>query len=163
MGINHIRRPGAEDPVMGLDGKSYADMAGTARWARIYAVLIVAVACFFMLAALWMFAIAAGILVMQDPVYDVQFQAAGGAVYSGVIGCVCLVISGVILFPALYLLKFSARLRTAVRTGETMALTNSTRSLRNYFRYVGVLYMILAFLAIVGILVQFVAVMMVVR
>lgn len=65
------------------------------------------------------------------------------------------IIALIYFFPSLFMLRYAAKMRTALRHDDQLLLNQSLRNLRLWFRFVGILIIVTIALALVGIIITF--------
>jgi hypothetical protein len=61
----------------------------------------------------------------------------------GVISAIYLILALVLFFPNLFLFRFGAQIQQSIRLNEQPRLQNSLRNLKAYFRFIGILYIVI--------------------
>lgn len=140
---NHV-----QEPLFGLsiDPVIKSHLAETARWGKFLAIVG------FVLCGL----IAIGGIVMASTFGSVErtygntgMDAAFGRTFGSVFIVVYLIVAVLYFFPCLFLLRFSAKMKSALTADNQTDLTLSFQNLKVMFRYVGILTIIaLSFYAI---------------
>ncbi len=120
-----------------LDQASINYLSETARWSRFLAIIGFIYCGLMVLCGLFI----GSIMSMFAPAMggDSTFAAAG-SVFTGF-----LIISFALLlfFPAYYLFNFSAKLRRAVHNNDQPVLTESLKNLKSFFKFYGILVIVL--------------------
>lgn len=82
------------------------------------------------------------------------------AVGSGAIGFVIILLALLLFFPAYYLYNFSSKMRRALRSNDQIVLTESLKNLKSFFKFYGILviivvsfYILIFFAALIGVMV----------
>lgn len=117
-----------------LDQQSFSLLGESARWAKFIAILGFIFCGFLVLIALFAGSMFAS---MSQSLGDLS--SIGGAVFTAVY----FVFAIISFFPNLYLYRFAVRMQTAIRMNEQMKVQESFRNLKAYFRFIGILFIII--------------------
>lgn len=121
------------------DAKSH--LAETARWAR-----FLAICGMIALVLMVIFGIIASLAISKaGSEFDDLYRQQGGISSSGLgagMMVVYLLIGLLYFFPLLFTLQFASKMKTALTSGDDLMLSESFRSLKKTFRYLGVLTII---------------------
>ena len=135
--------PGAPSNLFDLhiDPQSQSYLAQTARWARFLSIVGFVFCGLFVLWGIFAGSIMSiftkNITTQTGMPYD-PFAGVGAAFL--MIGTV--LIAALYFFPCLYLLRFSAKMKSALGTNEQNLLTQSFGNLKSFYRFIGILTII---------------------
>ncbi len=141
----------SKDGGLQLSPNSTSFLESTAKWARFLSILGFIGIGFMVLAALLMFAGGALISGRASSMYGSRGMFGGAPM--GLIGVMYLVMAGLYFFPVLFLNKFSSKMLNAITMRDSMSLESSFEQLRNHYRFVGIMTIIVIGLYVVGILI----------
>jgi Family of unknown function (DUF5362) len=133
---------------LSIDPITKAHLADAARWARFLAI------CGFVFLGLMMIFGVFMMIGMSSEISSNISQEYGnnsmfGAMGMGAMAFSWIIVAIIAFFPLLYLLRFANRMRASLNGNDQQALNYSFQNLKAYFRYVGILTIIvLAFYAI---------------
>lgn len=134
---------------LNIDPVTKTHLAETARWARFLAILGMIVLGLGLVVSLMGATIFTSFFGFPTGIDD-ESNAALGAVRIGmVIGT--LIVSAVVFFPLLFLLRFANAMRRALAANDQGRLNEAFQNLKVYFRYLGILVII--FLVLYGIII----------
>ncbi len=102
------------------------------------------------LAALLMFAGGALISERASSMYGNRGMLGGAPL--GLIGVAYLFMAALYFFPVLYLNKFSSKMLNAISMRDSLTLESSFEQLRNHYRFIGILTIVMIGLYALGIL-----------
>jgi hypothetical protein len=131
-----------------LDEQIISHFSESARWAKFIAIVGFIFCLFMIMAAIFMGAMfsSMGSAVPGFP------AVAGGGLISGLY----LVFALIFFFPNLFLFRFGSQIQQSIRLNEQPRLQNSLRNLKAYFRFIGILYIvIIAFYVLIFVFVIF--------
>lgn len=124
-----------------LDQQSFSYFGEAAKWAKFIAI-IGFVFCGLMVV----------IALFAGSMFASMFASMGsgmGMVGGGVFTVVYLIFAALWFFPCLYLFRFATQMQSAIQSNEQVKLQYSIRNLKAYFRFLGILFIIvLAFYAL---------------
>jgi len=125
-----------------VDQTTSGYLGETARWARFFAILgfimcgLIVLLGFFYTTILAVFSRAG-----NGGVSPVETGGIVG-VMGGAMIFFCLLVAALYFFPCLYLYNFASRMQAALRANDQEKLTNAFKNLKSYFRYIGILTII---------------------
>ena len=126
-----------------LDQQSFAYFRESAKWAKFISIIG-----FIFCALMVIFALFAGTMFAS---MGAAFGA--GSAVSGGITVFYILFAILWFFPCLYLYRFASQMQTAIENNEQVKLQNSLMNLKSYFRFMGILFIVilaLYALAIIG-------------
>ena len=117
--------------------KAVSFLATTAKWTKFLAILGFIIAGFLILAGI--------IVALFYSTLSSKMENTGLMSYfnSELIGLVYIVIAGLYIWPILYLNNFSNAMTRAVRSGTTERLTNALLNLKRFFKFIGILMIVM--------------------
>jgi len=122
-----------------IDAPSSAYLSESAKWAKFLAILGFIVCGLIVLASFF----AGSVLSAAFSRYGTE----GGSAISGVGGAfvtiLYILIALLYFFPCLYLFRFATKMQLAIRNNDQEQLNNSFKNLKSWFRYIGILTIIL--------------------
>lgn len=130
-----------------LNERSYYYLADIRRWSK-----LIAVFGYMIIGILILFGVFFGFF-YNNP----EIQSAPGAVSGITLMFVYLVMALIYLFPVVFLHRFASNLGRSLRSGNETELTRSFQNLRSFFRYIGILTIIMIALGILLFIVGFFA------
>jgi hypothetical protein len=134
-----------EQPL--LNEKAYYYLADVKRWAR-----LISIFGYIMIGIIVFFAFFFGFF------YDnAAIQRTPGAPSGMVLLLVYIIMAVIYFFPVHYLGQFASNLGRSLKNGDDVMLTRSLSNLRGFFRYIGILAIILIALFVLSIMVGFFA------
>lgn len=104
----------------------------TAKWAQFLSILGFIMVGFMILLALFM-----GTILSFIP------QTAGLPIQGGLIGIIYIVLSAIYFFPALYLYKFSSKIKEAIKLYDDTYLEKALQYLKSHYKFIGILMIII--------------------
>lgn len=126
------------DLNLGNEAKTY--LYETARWGRFLAIVGLVVCSLLVIAGLYFAFMPDSVGTMDS---DLLLSAEEKRV-AGVSMAIGLILGALLyFFPCLYLLRFSANMKTALQAEDTSRLTEAFRQLKAAFRYVGILTIVI--------------------
>jgi hypothetical protein len=133
---------------LSIDPVTKAHLADTARWAR-----FLAICGFVFLGLMLIFGVFMLVGMSSDISSNIGQEYGGnnmfGAMGLGAFAFMWIISAIIIFFPLLYLLRFANRMRDSLNGNDQQALNYSFQNLKAYFRFLGILTIILlAFYAI---------------
>lgn len=134
---------------LNIDPVTKTHLAETARWARFLAILGMVVLALGLVVSLMGATVFTRFFGFPTGIED-ESNAALGAVRIGmVVGT--LIISAIVFFPLLFLLRFANAMQRAIAANDQGRLNEAFLNLKVYFRYLGILVII--FLVLYGIII----------
>lgn len=129
-----IKQPAVQ---MQITQEAVSYLLTTAKWAKFLAIIGFIVTGFLMLAGL--------VIAVFFGTYSRELGSTGMMAYfsSGSIGIVYIIMAFIHILPVLYLNNFSNGATRAVRSGSTERLTYSLRNLKRFFKFTGLLLIVL--------------------
>ena len=135
-----MEQPGNENLFdLHLDQASINYLSEAARWCRflaiigfIYCGLMVICGIFF-----------GTIMAMMIPAMGGTETMAYSAMGSGFVGIFIILFSLILFFPAYYLFSFSSKMRRAIHNNDQPVLAESLKNLKSFFKFYGILIIIL--------------------
>ncbi|HEX2900751.1 MAG TPA: hypothetical protein VHS96_13600 [Bacteroidia bacterium] len=140
----------SKDGGLQLSPNSTSFLESTAKWARFLSILGFIGIGFMVLAALMMFAGGAMFSERASSVYGSRGVLGGAPL--GLIGVVYLFMAALYFFPVLYLNKFASKMLNAITMRDSMTLESSFEQLRNHYRFVGIITIVMIGLYVLGIM-----------
>jgi hypothetical protein len=136
---------------LSIDPITKAHLADTARWARFLAI------CGFVLLGLMLLFGIFMLVGMSSEIGSNLGQEYGGnnmfgAMGMGAFAFMYIIMALIIFFPLLYLLRFANRMRASLNGNDQQALNYSFQNLKAYFRYLGIITIILLAFYAIGII-----------
>lgn len=129
-----------------LDQQSFAYFEETAKWAKFIAIIG-----FVFCALMVVFALFAGtILATMFATMGVEGNTVGGM--GGMLTFIYILFALLWFFPCLYLFRFASQMQHALQHNEQGRLQNSFRNLKGYFRFLGILFIVILSFYALGIL-----------
>ncbi len=129
---------------LNIDPVTKTHLGETARWARFLAILGMAVLALGLIVSLMGATMFTRFFGFPTGIED-ESNAALGAVRIGmVIGT--LIVSAIFFFPLLFLLRFANAMKRAIAANDQLRLNVAFQNLKVYFRYLGILVIILVVL-----------------
>ena len=124
-------------PHLQITPKAVSFLATTAKWTKFLAILGFIIAGFLILAGI--------IVAIFYSTLSSKMENTGLMSYfnSELIGLVYIVIAGLYIWPILYLNNFSNAMTRAVRSGTTERLTNALLNLKRFFKFIGILMIVM--------------------
>lgn len=102
--------------------------------------------------------VAIGLMILGGLIFGIVMM---NSYYGGEIGAIVMlvyvVMGGVMFFPTLYMLKFATGIRAAIKSGNDDDYDNAFKNLKNYFKFVGIMTIVIIGLYIVFILIAIIA------
>jgi len=130
--------PGGSFLELHLDQQSVLYLGESARWARFLAILG-----FIYIGLLLLISLFAGALVSNmmsgmgtSDVRDIGYFS------TGFVTIIILAAALILFFPVLYLYNYATKLRRALRNNEQAVLTESLKNLKSFFKFYGILAII---------------------
>ena len=135
---------------MNIDPVTKTHLNETARWARFLAILGMIVLVLGLVVAMMGATVFTRFFGFSTGLDD---EASGGGLGAVRIGMVVgtLILSAIIFFPLLFLLRFANGMRRAIAANDQNRLNESFQNLKVYFRYLGILAII--FLVLYGVII----------
>lgn len=118
-----------------LDEQIFSHFSESARWAKFIAVVGFIFCVFMVMAAIFM-----GAMLSTMGAGIPGFPAAASG---GLISGLYLVFALLFFFPNLFLFRFGSQIQQSIRLNEQARLQTSMKNLKAYFRYVGILYIVI--------------------
>ncbi|MES1226036.1 MAG: hypothetical protein ABUT20_61745 [Bacteroidota bacterium] len=134
---------------LGIDPAAKAHLSEAARWARFLAIVG-----FVIIGLLVVMALFAGAIF--GTYFNAMSPQGGGAMAAGMgVGFTLymLICAAIGFFPFLFLYRFSAKAKAALASGDQGSLNSSLQNLKVYFRYLGIITIIVLALYAIGLLV----------
>lgn len=134
---------------LSIDPVTKAYLSETARWAR-----FLAICGFILLGLMLLFGIFVLVGMSSEIGSNISQEYGGSAsmmegLGMGAFAFMYIISALIIFFPLLYLLRFANRMRASLNGNDQQALNHSFQNLKSYFRYLGIITIILlAFYAI---------------
>ena len=122
-----------------VDQATSGYLGETARWAKFFAILGFIFCGFIVLMGFFYTTI---IGMMSNRLGGVGVGATEVGIMGGVAIFFCLLIALLYFFPCLYLYNFASRMQVAIRAKDQEKLTTAFKNLKSYFRYIGILTII---------------------
>ena len=119
-----------------FDQQSFNYLGETARWAKFIAIIG-----FIFCALMVMIALFAGTIFAS--MFAAMGAGAGPVIGSTVFTVVYLVFAALWFFPCLYLYRFASQMQSAIHNNEQNKIQTSFRNLKAYFRFLGILFIII--------------------
>ena len=119
-------------------------LSEAAKWAKFIAILGFIFCGFMVLGALF-----AGAMIstaMSDAF------GGGSAIGGGAFTIIYLALAALYFFPCLYLFRFASKVQVSIRNNDQEVLTNSLQNLKSYFKFLGILFIIIISLYILVII-----------
>jgi hypothetical protein len=116
-----------------LDQQSFTYLGEAARWAK-----FIAIVGFIFCGLLVLIALFAGTILASMSTALGDLSSIGGALFT----VIYLVFAIIAFFPNLYLYKFAVKMQRTIRMNEHGILQDSLRNLKSYFRFLGILFII---------------------
>lgn len=134
---------------LNIDNEAKTYLYETARWGRFLAIVGLVVCSLLVIAGLYFALLPASVSRIDS---DILLSAEEKRVASVSMGIGLILAALLYFFPCLYLLRFSAKMKTALQADDPSNLTESFRQLKSAFRYVGILTIIFLGIYLLGIL-----------
>jgi hypothetical protein len=117
-----------------LDEPSIGHLSESARWAKFIAI-VGFIFCVFMVI---------GAIFVGAMLSSLGSQMAGFPAFAsgGLISVVYLIFAVIFFFPNLFLFRFAAQIQQSIRLNEQPRLQSSLKNLKSYFRFIGILYIV---------------------
>jgi heme/copper-type cytochrome/quinol oxidase subunit 2 len=119
-----------------LDQQSVIYLSETARWTRLLSIIGFIYCGLLVIAGLFMGSIMARMMT------EMSGDGAMPAMNGGFLGFFFLLGALILFFPAYYLFSFSSKMRRALRNNEQAVLTESFKNLKSFFKFYGILVII---------------------
>jgi hypothetical protein len=117
-----------------LDEPSISHFSESARWAKFIAIVGFIFCAFMVMGAIFMGAIFSSLGTQMA-----GFPAFAGG---GLISAMYLIFAVIFFFPNLFLYRFAAQIQQSIRLNEQPRLQSSLKNLKSYFRFIGILYIV---------------------
>lgn len=135
---------------LGIDPTTKAHLSESARWARFLAIVGIVLCAFFLLSVL-VSGLTGNTVTRFNSNGETYSQRGGigGAVFS-IVYAIFIFFAG--FFPCLFLLRYSNKLKTALNGNDQESLNASFQNLKVYFRYIGIVAIIMIALVFLSLL-----------
>jgi hypothetical protein len=131
--------------------QSFLKEAG--KWARFVSIVGFIFIGLYVILALFMFAMGSAI---DSAAGNMGSRGAFGAISGAFLGVIYLIVAIIAFFPTLYLSKFAGKAKLALENNNTEYLTNSIENLKSYFKFMGIVTIIMIAFFIIGFIVAIV-------
>jgi len=121
----------------------------TAKWGK-----FIAIVGFVMMALLVIFALFAGTVMAtaMSQLQGMEDAGAAGAVGSGMITFIYILMAMLYFFPLLYLYRFSTKIQAALQSDDQYYLSEAFRNLKSLYKFMGIMMMVMLGFYAVGLL-----------
>lgn len=127
-----------------LDQQSFSYFAESAKWAKFIAIVGFVFCGLMVIVALF-----------AGTIFATMFASMGsgmGMVGGGAFTVVYLIFAALWFFPCLYLYRFATQMQQAIQSNEQNKIQQSLRNLKSYFRFLGILFIVVLSFYALGIL-----------
>jgi hypothetical protein len=118
-----------------LDEQIFSHLSESARWAKFIAIVGFIFCVFMVMGAIFMGAM---LSTMGSGIPGFPAAASGG-----LISTLYLIFALLFFFPNLFLFRFGSQIQQSIRLNEQARLQTSLKNLKAYFRFVGILYIVI--------------------